>query len=76
MLHTYLRPAGNSVTGSASTPTSQYGLLPQERAALQRDIGTCRATIADSQQRCSDARDLLAVATERLMCSRDFLATG
>jgi hypothetical protein len=74
MLHTYALPAGRSATGPS--PTVRYRLSHRELTALQRDNRARHARMATSWQRCSAARDLLAIATERLTCSQHFLATS
>lgn len=81
MFHPYARlAAGQSVTEGPS-PTIQHDTQRHEvtaaNAALRhKEELAYRASIADAQQRCREARDLLADATERRVCSQDTLAAA
>lgn len=74
MLHSSAaRLASNALSCAPRSPALQR----HELAALrQRERQAYLAIITSSRQRCREARALLAVATERLTCSRDFLATS
>lgn len=76
MLHTCALHAASSETGPS--PTIQHGLNRRELAALQREIRVSRATIAvaDARQQCRAAYDLVEASNERIMRSRQFLATS
>jgi len=74
MPRTYTLPASSFVTGPS--PRRQHRLSHQALVALQRDSQLCQAAIAGSRQRGCEARDLMMVASERIVCSLHYLATS
>lgn len=87
MLHLYAcLAAGQSVTDDPSpSPTPQHDDTPRQVVAADADAAdatvrhekemACLATITDARQQCGAARDLLADATERGVCSQHTLAS-
>lgn len=71
-----VRPTDRSEIDSPS-PTIQHQAARHELALVrQREIQAYCAGIATSRQVCRDARDQMATATERIICSRHALATS